>query len=38
LNERIGTDHQALYLHADICRADLDVEIEGIAWQPMLHS
>jgi chorismate lyase / 3-hydroxybenzoate synthase len=38
LNERIGTDHQALYLHADICRADLDVEIEGIAWQPIAHS
>jgi chorismate lyase / 3-hydroxybenzoate synthase len=38
LNERIGTDHQALYLHADICRADLDVEIEGIAWQPITHS
>jgi chorismate lyase / 3-hydroxybenzoate synthase len=38
LNERIGTDHQALYLHADICRADLDVEIEGIAWQPVAHS
>jgi chorismate lyase / 3-hydroxybenzoate synthase len=38
LNERIGTDHQALYLHADICRADLDIEIEGIAWQPIAHS
>lgn len=38
LKERIGTDHQALYLHADICRADLDVEIEGIAWQPISHS
>jgi chorismate lyase / 3-hydroxybenzoate synthase len=33
INERLGTDHSALYLHADICRADLDVEIEGIAWQ-----
>lgn len=38
LNERIGTDHQALYLHADICRSDLDVEIEGIAWQATTHS
>jgi chorismate lyase / 3-hydroxybenzoate synthase len=38
LNEHIGADHQALYLHADICRADLAVEIEGIAWQPIAHS
>lgn len=24
-----------LYVHADICRQDLDVEIEGAAWRPL---
>ncbi len=38
LNEHIGAGHQALYLHADICRADLDIEIEAIAWQSIAHS
>jgi chorismate lyase / 3-hydroxybenzoate synthase len=35
LAEKLDSDHQAIYLHADICRSNLDVEIEGIAWQPI---
>jgi chorismate lyase / 3-hydroxybenzoate synthase len=38
LAERLGSEHQAIYLHADICRSDLDVEIEGIAWQPIVDT
>jgi chorismate lyase / 3-hydroxybenzoate synthase len=33
LAQQLGKDHHAIYVHADICRHDLDVEIEGIAWQ-----
>ena len=29
--QAVGTDARALYLHADICRADLQVEIEAAA-------
>jgi chorismate lyase / 3-hydroxybenzoate synthase len=31
MDERLGLGHKALYLQADICRSDLDVEIEGVA-------
>ncbi len=33
IEERIGSNALAAYLNADICRNDLDVEIEGIAWK-----
>jgi chorismate lyase / 3-hydroxybenzoate synthase len=35
VNTHWGWAVQAVYLQADICRADLDVEIEGIAWHTM---
>lgn len=31
LERRLGTQHAVLYLQADICRTELQVEIEGIA-------
>ncbi len=31
LAERLPPDHPAVYLHADVCREELNVEIEGIA-------
>jgi chorismate lyase / 3-hydroxybenzoate synthase len=33
VEQYIGARLQAIYINADICRKDLDVEIEGIAWQ-----
>jgi chorismate lyase / 3-hydroxybenzoate synthase len=33
IQQSTGTIPQAIYINADICREDLDVEIEGIAWQ-----
>ena len=33
VEESIGSGLQAIYLNADICRKELDVEIEGIAWK-----
>ena len=33
VNQHIDFGAQAIYIKADICRKDLDVEIEGIAWQ-----
>lgn len=35
VNAHWGCAVQAVYLQADICRSDLDVEIEGIAWHTM---
>lgn len=32
LDQRLGAAHSAFYLHVDVCRSDLDVEIEGVAW------
>ena len=33
LAAHLGPDQQIRFLNADICRSDLDVEIEGIAWR-----
>ncbi len=33
LAAHLAPDQQIRFLHADICRSDLDVEIEGIAWR-----
>ena len=33
LAAHLAPDQQVRFLHADICRSDLDVEIEGIAWR-----
>jgi chorismate lyase / 3-hydroxybenzoate synthase len=33
LSSQLGDDSQVLYLNADICRHNLDIEIEGIAWK-----
>ena len=33
LAAHLAPDQQILFLNADICRSDLDVEIEGIAWR-----
>lgn len=33
VEEHISSGLQAIYLNADICRKELDVEIEGIAWK-----
>jgi chorismate lyase / 3-hydroxybenzoate synthase len=33
VEQHMGARTQAVYINADICRKDLDVEIEGIAWQ-----
>jgi chorismate lyase / 3-hydroxybenzoate synthase len=35
VDKAIGGGQPALYLEADICRPDLDVEIEGIAWHTL---
>lgn len=35
VDQAIGDGQPALYLEADICRPDLDVEIEGIAWHTL---
>ncbi len=34
LAARLLPAQSVLFLHADICRSDLDVEIEGAAWRP----
>lgn len=31
MEERLPADHPVVYLHADVCRADLLVEVEGVA-------
>ncbi len=33
VNSNMKSNAQVLYLNADICRQDLDIEIEGIAWK-----
>ena len=33
LAAHLAPDQQVRFLHADICRSDLDVEIEGMAWR-----
>ncbi len=33
VNASMKSSTQVLYLNADICRQDLDIEIEGIAWK-----
>ena len=33
LAAHLGPDQQIRFLNADICRSDLDVEIEGMAWR-----
>jgi chorismate lyase / 3-hydroxybenzoate synthase len=38
LTEQLGDGLDAMYLHADICRSDLDVEIEGLAWQNLRNT
>jgi chorismate lyase / 3-hydroxybenzoate synthase len=38
LSERLGAAHRPQYLQADICRADLAVEIEGLASQRLVAS
>jgi chorismate lyase / 3-hydroxybenzoate synthase len=38
LSERLGAAHRPQYLQADICRADLAVEIEGLASQRLVTS
>jgi chorismate lyase / 3-hydroxybenzoate synthase len=38
LDQQIGADHRAVYLHADICRHDLDVEIEAVAWKSLRNN
>jgi chorismate lyase / 3-hydroxybenzoate synthase len=35
MDERLGADHEAAYLQTDICRSNLDVEIEGVASQDL---
>lgn len=38
VNAYMKSNSQILYLNADICRQDLDIEIEGIAWKTIAPS
>jgi chorismate lyase / 3-hydroxybenzoate synthase len=35
IDQRLGSSAKAIYIHADICRKNLDVEIECVAWQSL---
>lgn len=35
MHQHLGSFVKAIYIHADICRENLDIEIEGVAWQSL---